>query len=343
MQAMLKDILTTTGGWIPVSKLIRLTGQDFLFPFYHTVSNSPLPHVDRVYPVRSMARFCRDLEFLTRHFQPVGLDEVKAFRDGGRTPSGPCMFLSFDDGLSGLYNMVAPELLKRKIPAAFFINTGFMDNRNLFFRYKASLILHRLEDLNYPEATMKLFQRRFRLERGGIKHLREFILGIGYRRRAELDDMARMIDLDFKTFLKIRKPYLTHTQIEELARSGFYIGAHGSDHPLFTELDEAHQLAEFRDSLSMIQQEFGLSYGLFSFPFTDHGVSSSFFDALSGEGMPPLDATFGTAGLKMDPVPFHFQRVPMEVRRVAASRLMKGEYLYYLLKGLMGRNKITRE
>jgi peptidoglycan/xylan/chitin deacetylase (PgdA/CDA1 family) len=343
MQAVLKTILATAGGWVSQTTLIGLTGQDFIFPFYHTVSNSPLPHVDHVYPVRSMARFCRDLEFLTRHYRPVGLNELRALRDGGKRPSGPCMFLSFDDGLSGLYNMVAPELLKRKIPAAFFINTGFIDNQDLFFRYKASLILDRLEELNYPEATMELFQRRLRLEHGGRKHLREFILGIGYRRRAELDDMARLVDLDFKAFLKIRKPYLTHTQIEELARSGFYIGAHGTDHPLFNELDGAHQLAQFRDSLSMVQQEFGLSYGLFSFPFTDHGVPSSFFAALSGEGMPPLDATFGTAGLKRDPLSFHFQRVPMEVGQFPAARLLKGEYLYYMLKGLTSRNEITRE
>ena len=343
MQALLRAILTATGGWVPQSTLIRLTGQDFLFPFYHTVSNSPLPHVDHVYPVRSMARFCRDLDFLTKHYRPVGLKELRALRDGEKSPSGPCMFLSFDDGLSGLYNMVAPELLKRKIPAAFFINTGFMDNRDLFFRYKESLILDRLEELNYPEATVELFQRRFRLERGGRKSLREFILGIDYRRRAELDDMARLVDLDFNAFLKIRKPYLTHTQIEELAQSGFYIGAHSSDHPLFNELDEAHQLVQFRDSLSMLMKEFRLGYGLFSFPFTDHGVSSSFFAALSGEGMPPVDATFGTAGLKRDPVAFHFQRVPMEVGRFPAARLLKGEYIYYLLKGLMGRNEITRE
>jgi peptidoglycan/xylan/chitin deacetylase (PgdA/CDA1 family) len=253
------------------------------------------------------------------------------------------MFLSFDDGLSGLYDTVAPELLKRKIPAAFFINTDFIDNRDLFFRYKASLILDRLEDVKYTPGIMELFQRRFRLEHGGRKYLREYILGVDYRRRAELDAMASLLDLDFKTFLKVKKPYLTSTQIEELAQSGFYIGAHGSDHPLFADLDEDQQLAQFRNSLSLIQEEFGLGYGLFSFPFTDDGVPSSFFAALSSEGMPPVDATFGTAGLKKDPVDFHFQRVPMEVKRFPASRLLKGEYVYYLLKGLLGKNEISRQ
>jgi peptidoglycan/xylan/chitin deacetylase (PgdA/CDA1 family) len=343
MQRRIKALLSIAGGWIPQSSLIKLTGQHFLCPFYHTVSNMPLPHVDQVYRVRSLARFTRDLDFLTRHFQPVGLEQLKAFRNGERKPSKPCMFLTFDDGLSGIYYVVAPELLKRGIPAAFFINTDFMDNRDLFFRYKASLILDRLQHIDHSPAVLELFQRRFHLERAGRINVRDLVLGVGYRRRAVLDEMAKLVDLDFSTYLKVKKPYLTSTQIRELAGAGFYIGAHSKDHPLFTQLPEDEQISQYRDSLSLVQQEFGLPYGLFSFPFTDDGISASFFAALSEEGMPPLDATFGTAGLKMDPVDFHFQRVPMEMNGFPASRLLKAEYTYYLLKGLMGRNKISRE
>ena len=169
-------------------------------------------------PLRS---FRRDLDFLTSHFQPVGLEELKAFRNGERKPSKPCMFLTFDDGLSGIYDVVAPELLKRGIPAAFFINTDFMDNRDLFFRYKASLILDRLHYISHSPAVLELFQRRFHLERASKMNVRDLVLGIGYRRRAELDEMAKLVDLDFSTFLKVKKPYLTSTQISELAHSGF--------------------------------------------------------------------------------------------------------------------------
>jgi len=335
-------LLSIAGGWISQSILTKLTGQHFLFPFYHTISNTPLPHVDQVYHARSIARFTRDLDFLTRHFQPVGLEELRAFRNGERKPSKPCMFLTFDDGLSGIYHTVAPELLKRGIPAAFFINTDFMDNRDLFFRYKASLILDRLQHINYSPAVLELFQRRYHLARAGRQNIRDLVLGVNYQRRAELDEMAKLVDLDFATFLKVKKPYLTSTQISELAGTGFYIGAHSKDHPLFAELGEEEQIFQYRDSLTLVQQEFGLPYGLFSFPFTDDGVSASFFAALSREGMPPLDATFGTAGLKMDPVDFHFQRVPMEMNRFPASLMVKGEYTYYLLKGLLGRSEITR-
>jgi peptidoglycan/xylan/chitin deacetylase (PgdA/CDA1 family) len=253
------------------------------------------------------------------------------------------MFLTFDDGLSGIYDLVAPELLKRGIPAAFFINTDFIDNRDLFFRYKASLIIERLEKNKYPRGVLENFQRMYHLVRPDRFNVRAFILGVTYRRRTELDEMAQLVDLDFDAYLRLRKPYLTATQVSELARSGFYIGAHSKDHPLFSELAHKAQMAQYRDSLSFVQREFGLAHGLFSFPFTDDGVPSSFFQALSADGMPSVDATFGTAGLKLDPMGSHFQRIPMEKGRSPASRVLKGEYIYYLLKGMLGRNTISRE
>lgn len=343
MQRGIKAILGIAGGWLSQSMLTNLTGQHFIFPFYHTVSNIPLPHVSQVYSIRSLAGFKRDLDFLTKHFEAVGLEELRAYRKGGKKPSRPCMFLTFDDGLSGIYDIVAPELLKRGIPAAFFINTDFMDNRDLFFRYKASLILDRLEHIDYPRAVLENFQRRFRLVRAGRMNVRELVLGVSYRRRAELDEMAQLVDLDFAVYLKVKKPYLTSTQISELAQSGFYIGAHSKDHPLFADLSPEEQISQFRDSLNLLQEEFRLDNGLFAFPFTDDGVPSSFFSALSSEGMPLLDATFGTAGLKQGEMDFHFQRIPMEIKKIPASRILKGEFTYYLMKGLIGRNKIRRE
>ena len=343
MRRGIKTISGIAGGWIPQSILINLTGQHFIFPFYHTVSNFPLPHVSHVYRVRSFASFTRDLDYLTKHFQPVGLEELRAFKEGERKISKPSMFLTFDDGLSGIYDIVAPEPLKRGIPATFFVNTDFIDNKDLFFRYKASLILDRLEHNNYPQAVLENFQRRFHLVRAGRINVRELVLGVSYRRRAELDEMAKLVDLDFTAFLRVKKPYLTSTQIGELAHSGFYIGAHSKDHPLLSDLSQDEQISQYRDSLRLVQQEFGITDGLFSFPFTDDGVSASFFTALSAEGLPPLDATFGTAGLKEDPVDFHFQRIPMEIKNFSASRILKGEYTYYLMKNLLGRNKTNRE
>lgn len=341
MRNKLKIILGTLGSWIPQRLLTRMTGQSLILPYYHAVSNDPMPHVDYFYPVRSLKQFKNDLEFLLKHFEPVGLDGLLSHRKG--KSSKPAMFLSFDDGLAEIYNLVAPVLIAKGIPAAVFVNTEFIGNRGMFYRYKSSLILERLEKAGYSPGLTERIQSRYHLAGTGRKHIQEFITDISYSNKRELDEIAKIVDLDFRTFLKVRKPYMSWQQLKELANQGFLIGSHSKDHPVFAELDPEERLVQYRDSMVTIRKELGTGYGLFSFPFTDDGVPAEFFESIRQEDMPGLDASFGTAGLKKDPVAFHWQRIQMETGTAPARRLIRGEYLYYLLKGMAGKNEIKRK
>jgi peptidoglycan/xylan/chitin deacetylase (PgdA/CDA1 family) len=339
MRNALKISLGTAGIWIPVKWLIRITGQDLVLPYYHTVSDEPMPHVDRVYPVRSLRTFLRDLEFFLRHYQAVGLEELR--KDAwppGR--SRPAMFLSFDDGLSEIYHVVAPLLSAKGIPAAFFVNTDFIDNRDLFYRYKASLILNRLERMHYPPSVTELMQSRFDLVSSRASCIRDFLMNLSYEHRKVLDDIAGLVDLDFKTFLRIKKPYMSLQQVRELAEQGFYIGSHSKDHPRFADIPAGERTAQYKESMDFIREKLGVGHRIFSFPFSDVGVPAEFFRELSREGGP--EASFGTAGLKTDPENFHYHRIQMESGRSSARRLIKGEYLYYMLKAPAGKNVLRR-
>jgi peptidoglycan/xylan/chitin deacetylase (PgdA/CDA1 family) len=300
-----------------------------------------MPHVKHVYPVRTLKAFKEDLEFLLRHYRPVGLEGLLSGYLGNN--SRPAMFLSFDDGLSEVYDLVVPVLIAKGIPAAVFVNTDFLDNRNLFYRYKISLLLDRFEKTGYPSAVTERLKVQYDLAGSGKGHVREFISDITYDNRQELDRIAELIDLDFNTFLRIKKPYMSLVQLRDLAMQGFYIGAHSSDHPPFMEIDTTERIRQYRESMEFVQKEMNLDYGIFSFPFSDQGIPGDFFRDIKAKGMPRLEASFGTAGLKKDPVLFHFHRIQMETRKAPASRLIRGEYLYYMAKGLVGRNMIRRK
>jgi peptidoglycan/xylan/chitin deacetylase (PgdA/CDA1 family) len=300
-----------------------------------------MPHVDQVYPVRSRSAFRRDLDFFLRHFEPVGAEELKS--TSGKKRRKPLMFLSFDDGLSEIYDVVAPMLISRGIPAGIFVNTAFIDNRELFYRYKASLLIERLESIAYSPAVTELLQSRYHLAGQGRKYVRDFLMSVSYRNRAELDEVARLVDMDFQTFLKVRKPYMSLQHLKELAAKGFYIGAHSVDHPLFAEIGPAERMKQYRESMEYISRELQPGYRIFSFPFSGDGVPEEFFSEIRAGGMPGLDAMFGTAGLKKDPLPFLYHRIQMEAGRASASRYLRGEYLYYLAKGPAGKNTMARK
>ncbi len=284
--------------------------------------------------------FSRDLDYLLRHFRQADLGTLQSWQEDPASVGEPHFFLSIDDGLKEVYEIIAPMLYERGIPAAFFVNTDFIDNRDLFFRYKISLILERLESTGYPPSVTEILQSRFHLESKSRRHIRKFIYGTGYLKREILDEIAALLDLDFSTFLRVKKPYMTCDQIRELAGQGFYIGAHSRDHPEFRDLEPGQQWEQFLESLAYVKKEFRQHEGLFAFPFGDEGVGPGLFEDIRKSG--EVLATFGTAGLKNDPLSFHHQRISMELHALPASATLKGEYAWYMAKAPFGKNRVKR-
>ena len=140
------------------------------------------------------------------------------------------------------------------------------------------------------------------------------------------------------------KPYLSSDQIRELQGSGFEFGAHSIDHPEYRFLPMEEQLRQTGLSLQDLKARFGLKHRFFAFPFTDYGVSKAFFDIAFGEQADEgiLDLGFGAAGIKDDIHPRNLQRVPMEGTQLSAHRIVAAEYLYFLLKAPLGKNRIRR-
>lgn len=292
-------------------QLIRLSGKKLILPFYHIVSDNNPSHIANLYPHKSISSFRNDLDYLLKHFEPISLKELIEIKKNNLPLSRNCFHLTFDDGLSEFYHVVAPILIEKKIPATVFLNSSFIDNKALFFRYKASILADELVADN--------------------------VLDFSYHQEKELDELATIFNIRWEDFLKAKQPYLTSVQIQELINQGFTFGAHSKDHPLYSELTLKEQLEQTLSSLEVISTQFKLDYNVFSFPFTDDKVSCSFFDAIANK----TDLTFGCAGLKEDSVKTNLQRIPMETK-FNAEVLIKTQYVAYLIKRLLGKWKIKR-
>lgn len=291
--------------------MIYITGEQLIFPFYHSVNDNIPEHLINLYEPRSIENFEKDLDYLVQHFKPISLIELLELKKNGFKTKEPCFHITFDDGLSEIYDTVAPILVKRKIPATFFINTDFLDNKNLFYRFKASVLAERVEANGLLELT--------------------------FNEKEQIDEFATTLNIDFNEYLEKEKPYLSAVQIKDLINQGFTIGAHSQNHPLYNLIAEEEQINQTLNSVNYLKQEFDLDYSVFSFPFTDDGVKKSFFKAIESK----VDLTFGSAGMKKDSVKFNLQRIPME-KNESAEQLIKTQYFYCFLKKLFGRNKIVR-
>ena len=126
-------------------------------------------HVAHISPCKSSAQFEADLEYLTKHYEVIGYEELcerragseeqRARKNGSTSPAlrsrlsalRPSVVLTFDDGYRECFEVVRPLLLKYKVPAIFFVTTDFIDNRQLFFRNKVSLCIDRILGLSESE------------------------------------------------------------------------------------------------------------------------------------------------------------------------------------------------
>ncbi|RMG69866.1 MAG: hypothetical protein D6722_09480, partial [Bacteroidetes bacterium] len=153
MRTALLRLFQWPGRLLPLPAWSRLSGQRLILPFYHVVSDAPLPHISPLYPVRTVAQFAEDLETLCRHYQPLGVAEYLGLLARGETPRRPSFLLTFDDGLREMAEVVAPMLQARGLEAIFFLNPAFLDNQGLFYRYRVALLLHRIAERPPDAAT----------------------------------------------------------------------------------------------------------------------------------------------------------------------------------------------
>jgi peptidoglycan/xylan/chitin deacetylase (PgdA/CDA1 family) len=274
--------------------------------------------------------FERDLDHLLQWFEPVSMGdflERPAEKKGRRT-----MVLTFDDGLKECHQYISPILLRRGIPATFFLNNQFIDNRGLFYRYKASLLVDRVR------GDISLMQRAAAFLKIPENRLEESVLMIGYAQRALLDKLAGELELDFSAYLQSSPVYMDSSEIKEMLGWGFEIGGHSTNHLEFSSLDPAEMILQVRSSLDDLRKRFGTSRGYFSFPFTSDGVPETVIDTLLDGKI--ADALLGSAGLKRTGKRAYIQRVPMEQFEAPALRVLKAEYLYYLFKRVAGRDRL---
>ncbi|MFS4430505.1 polysaccharide deacetylase family protein [Chryseobacterium sp. S90] len=309
---------------------------DYCLPLYHSVSDRELPHIKHVIRYKNTKQFEEDLDHLAKNFQFVDWQEFKEFTSGNFKPKKKIALLTFDDGFREFYDVAAPILERKGIYACNFVNPAFIDNKDMMFRCKASLLADAAEKKKTidPEIYFMLS-----LQNADRSILKKKILSVNYQEKDILDQFAEKLEVDFNAYSKEFKPYLSTEELKELTRKGFGISSHSWDHPKYGDLSLKEQM-ETTDKTFAYLKENGFLYESFAFPFTDFEVQKDFFDELFKNEK--IYCSFGCAGIKLDSVKKNFQRIPMEMGE-SGEQILKKEMAYFKLKRLINKNTILRK
>jgi hypothetical protein len=144
---------------------------------------------------------------------------------------------------------------------------------------------------------------------------------VKYDHKHLLDEVANVMQIDFKIYLRTVQPYINSTEIRDLINQGFIIGAHSVDHPIFRDLPLEEQLTQALNSLVILNDLYALKYKAFAFPNTDSGVSHEFYDRTHYNGL--IDISFGTSDFYKGYCNTNIQRQPMERGKSHAKLIYK--------------------
>lgn len=324
---------------LPTGMVIKGIGNKTISPFYHLVSNNPPSHVQHLYKVLSVNEFERDLDFFLKYFKPIDSRTLIDNLSSNTKIQKSTVFLSFDDGFREVKDIIAPILLRKGIPATFFVNPAYIGNQDLMYRCKVSLIVDRLKSTNIKVNIYNEIAKLLGVDCNSTSIIK-FLFQVKHNQSELLNRVAELIEVDFSEYLSVNQPYLSLDDLLVLAKSGFTIGGHGYNHPYFNEISFEDQVSEVMRCMGWVGSNIPDQLKLFAFPFTDFGVTDNLLEQLLLVPDSSCDIAFGTSGIQPIRIQNHLQRIPMEVNGISGAQLVRSEIIYYLAKKKLGYYKI---
>lgn len=371
MHPTLKRLCYSAVATLNTGSLQKMSPVEVLIPYHHLVSDEPVPYIQSLYAFKNSRQFETDLDYLLRNFRALTLPEViqqqqeQLLRQQEQhpqpdTPAGKKGFLlCFDDGLRQVYEVVAPILLRKGVPAALFVNPAFVDNKQIFYSLQKGWLLHWLAgspggniltpDAPLPVRSKPLNAKFLRTASQLFGHplhtgaqLRQSILSINYLNRHLIAQLGALLDLDPETALRDQQPFMTLDQLKELNAKGFAIGAHSIDHPLYSLIAPEEQIRQTLESVDWVTRTFGLPYKAFAFPHVDTGVGDAFFRQLVHPPNPALDLILGNSTGMLEKHPRVLHRFIGENPAIPMEKMAKAVLAYSIGTKLTGRSFVQR-
>ncbi len=333
---LLKNLLYSASS----EKMLNFFTDQTIFTYYHTVNNEKLNYLDNLFSFKNEKHFKNDIELLLNNYQPLNPDFFLKDFKYNQIPKNHFL-LTFDDGLSQIFDVVAPILYEKKISAIFFVNPHYIDNKNFFVRHVISVLIDIILNNKYDKEIIQEINYLLSLKKSSSKSLLiNDLKKINFDSENILLRITELLKVDINTELKKKKPFISKNQIKEMIDMGFYFGGHTMTHPRLNTINYNDQKKEIIDSINWLKLNFKINYSFFAFPYTDRGISKKLIKSIFKYDNSSI--VFGNSGLKKDFDERIIQRFSLEKPNQNTSKLIVSENLYKFCNKLIGNYNISR-
>ncbi|MCB1152894.1 polysaccharide deacetylase family protein [bacterium] len=246
---------------------------------YHRVVDRPIEEFQPGMAVH-VETFAEHMNFLTRHFDVIGLVEVCRRLTSNEPITRPTAVVTFDDGWLDNYTLAFPILKHYEIPATIFLPTGFVGKTDYFWNARVELAMPRIharrdellaafpdEDMP-PEAAFVMDALSEGL--GPTQMIDRAILQTKVMPLDAIDRVTAFLEFLAQMDHPGERTVMSWDEVNEMAEAGVDFGGHSVTHRLMTELTAQEAYREAFDCMQTMTEHMGKRPLCFAYPNGNH-------------------------------------------------------------------------
>lgn len=233
---------------------------------YHRIGDPALSPFDRALFSADVDEFERQVQFLKKNADVVGIADLEQVFQRPRR----AILITFDDGYRDNYELAFPVLKQEKVPATFFITSGFIDDSPISWWDEIAWMVRNgtASELRSPttEGTPLPLGTPEEKE-AAINQLLLFYKDLPTSQTEQfLNELAETTGSGRSPAGLGRDLWMDWGMIREMDQSGMDIGGHTVTHPVLSCTSVQNQRQEIFESKRRIESELGHSISAFSYP-----------------------------------------------------------------------------
>ncbi len=213
--------------------------------------------------------------FLLKRLKKVGvalsIDEVIDFHDRGEAYPACSFAVTFDDGFENNISVAAPILADLRIPATFYVTSGFIELNSMSWIDRIEFMLEEV-----PRGKLKLPWHDkasvFSSTSSRINLLNEIRSNVKVSPQINTDDLVQEIGNQLKLPTPTSSDHvldlkMNWSQVKELgSQDHFIIGGHTHTHPILSFLSAESLRVELDTSLELLRDRTGVETVHYAYP-----------------------------------------------------------------------------
>ena len=297
-------------------RIARLLGPSYSLRcvVFHHISDMDSAFTAGINVRTPLSKFEAALRFLTAHYEPVRLEDVLEASAGGNLPPS-AVLVTFDDAYASVVEAAAPLCRKYGVPAVFFVNAAFLNNRGLAPDNLVCYVANVFGMQAINEAVRTVSGHKTTQLQSVTEVFSTYLPSITLTERERfLEALRHSAGITECRLAEQARLYLSSKQLCSLASFDFEIGNHTYSHVHCRRLSQADFSQEIDKNKVELEAVSGAKVRSFSQPYgSSKDLTPELARHLRDSGHEAVFLSESVANLR-SPDPFHLDRVNPRVQ-----------------------------